>query len=268
MIRGYRASGGNVRLKSSTDKSQLLNCAASSILILRIAALAIAGSLAVAVPAHAEGFWSDYNDYRYYQPERLPPPPLQRTYHHPAKKQIKPTKEAAKPQGPLIIAISINRQHLKIYDANGLFAETPVSTGMRGHTTPMGVFSIIQKTEIPRVEHLQRRADAVHGADHMVRHRHACRRTAGLSGFARLHPDADGLRREDVRLGPGWARASSSRPTRWSPRAFRIRCLSRRSRHHNLLPQKSPRSTRRTKVTRQTSAASTIPPLLRKQTSN
>src|SRR6202000_3163098 len=37
------------------------------------------------------------------------------------------------------------KQHLKIYDANGLFAETPVSTGMRGHATPMGVFSIIQK---------------------------------------------------------------------------------------------------------------------------
>jgi hypothetical protein len=145
MIRGYRASGGNVRLKSSTDKSQLLNCAASSILILRIAALAIAGSLAAAMPAHAEGFWSDYNDYRYYQPERLPPPRMQRTYHHPEKKPIKPAKEAAKPQGPLIIAISISKQHLKIYDGNGLFAETPVSTGMRGHTTPMGVFSIIQK---------------------------------------------------------------------------------------------------------------------------
>jgi hypothetical protein len=50
-----------------------------------------------------------------------------------------------KPQGPLIIAISIERQSLKIYDANGFFAETPISTGMRGHPTPMGVFSIIQK---------------------------------------------------------------------------------------------------------------------------
>jgi lipoprotein-anchoring transpeptidase ErfK/SrfK len=146
MIRGYQALAENGRFKLSTDKNQLLNCVASSILILRIAALAVAGSLAVAaVPAHAEGFWSDDDYYHYYEPERMPPPRVQHSNHHQAKKQIKPTKEAVKPQGPLIIAISINKQHLKIYDANGLFAETPISTGMRGHTTPMGVFSIIQK---------------------------------------------------------------------------------------------------------------------------
>ena len=52
---------------------------------------------------------------------------------------------SAKPHGPLLIAISINKQNMKIYDANGFFAETPISTGMRGHPTPMGVFSVIQK---------------------------------------------------------------------------------------------------------------------------
>jgi hypothetical protein len=59
-------------------------------------------------------------------------------------------KESYRPQGPLIIAISIERQSLRIYDANGLFAETPISTGMRGHPTPMGVFSIIQKHKFHR----------------------------------------------------------------------------------------------------------------------
>ena len=34
---------------------------------------------------------------------------------------------SAKPQGPLIIAISIEQQRLRVYDANGLFAESPVS---------------------------------------------------------------------------------------------------------------------------------------------
>ena len=61
------------------------------------------------------------------------------------RRQRSPKKSAAKPQGPLIIAISINQQRLKIYDAHGVFAESPVSTGMRGHSTPMGVFSVIQK---------------------------------------------------------------------------------------------------------------------------
>src|SRR5205085_4879730 len=39
----------------------------------------------------------------------------------------------------------IERQKVTIYDTNGVFAESPVSTGMKGHSTPMGVFSIIQK---------------------------------------------------------------------------------------------------------------------------
>ena len=56
----------------------------------------------------------------------------------------------AKPQGPLIIAISIDQQKVRVYDANGLFAESPVSTGMKGHSTPMGVFSVIQKNKMHR----------------------------------------------------------------------------------------------------------------------
>ncbi|WP_315741114.1 L,D-transpeptidase [Bradyrhizobium sp. SZCCHNR1093] len=62
----------------------------------------------------------------------------------------KTEKEAAKPQAPLTIAVSINKQQLKVYDANGLFAEAPVSTGMKGHSTPMGVFSVIQKQRYHR----------------------------------------------------------------------------------------------------------------------
>jgi lipoprotein-anchoring transpeptidase ErfK/SrfK len=50
----------------------------------------------------------------------------------------------------LIIAISIEQQKVRVYDANGLFAESPVSTGMKGHSTPMGVFSVIQKHKMHR----------------------------------------------------------------------------------------------------------------------
>src|SRR3974377_796244 len=46
---------------------------------------------------------------------------------------------------PLIISVSIQKQQVKVYDANGFFAEAPVSTGMAGHPTPMGVFSVIEK---------------------------------------------------------------------------------------------------------------------------
>jgi len=96
--------------------------------------------------SHAEAalyYWSN-SDPGYYRPGPTVPP-RQKARHHQAKKSEASEKQSAKPQGPLIIAISIEKQNLKIYDANGFYAETPISTGMRGHPTPMGVFSVIQK---------------------------------------------------------------------------------------------------------------------------
>src|ERR1700676_2777098 len=111
----------------------------------RIALLALAG--AVAAPPGADAalyYWSGYYP-GYYLPAPTFRQRLPRVRRHQAKRIETPEKESTKPQGPLIIAISIERQKLKIYDAKGFFAETPISTGMRGHPTPMGVFSVIQK---------------------------------------------------------------------------------------------------------------------------
>jgi lipoprotein-anchoring transpeptidase ErfK/SrfK len=77
-----------------------------------------------------------------------PGPPIQtrrQKLRLPFGKKAIEKETAAKPQGPLVIAVSIGRQQVKIYDADGLFAEAPVSTGMPGHSTPTGVFSVIQK---------------------------------------------------------------------------------------------------------------------------
>ncbi|MBS0528612.1 MAG: L,D-transpeptidase family protein, partial [Proteobacteria bacterium] len=95
-------------------------------------------------PLHAQDriFWSDTLDALPLHPAKRAP--KQEKDRRLAKSQAA-GKEARKPKGPLIIAISIDRQTLRIYDANGFFAETPVSTGMRGHLTPLGVFSVIQK---------------------------------------------------------------------------------------------------------------------------
>src|SRR6195256_1302639 len=111
----------------------------------RMAVLTAAGAIGSA--SHAEAalyYWPD-SDPGYYRPEPTVPPRRQKARHHQAKKIEAPEKGSAKPQGPLIIAISIEKQNLRIYDANGFYAETPISTGMRGHPTPMGVFSVIQK---------------------------------------------------------------------------------------------------------------------------
>src|SRR6266480_1424355 len=110
----------------------------------RVAVLAAAAAIAASSPAEAALYWSDF-DSGFSQPWPTATQRRQKPRIRQGKKIAAPQKEAGKPQGPLIIAISIDKQNLKIYDANGFFAQTPISTGMRGHPTPMGVFSIIQK---------------------------------------------------------------------------------------------------------------------------
>ena len=114
----------------------------------RIAVLTAAGAVGATSQAEAAlYYWSD-SDSGYSRPGQQAPQRRQKTRHHQARKIEAPEKESAKPQGPLVIAISIDKQNVKIYDANGFFAEAPVSTGMKGHPTPMGVFSVIQKHKL------------------------------------------------------------------------------------------------------------------------
>jgi hypothetical protein len=47
--------------------------------------------------------------------------------------------------GPLFAVVSIADQRISVYGSGGLIVRAPVSTGMRGHATPTGVFSIVQK---------------------------------------------------------------------------------------------------------------------------
>jgi lipoprotein-anchoring transpeptidase ErfK/SrfK len=60
--------------------------------------------------------------------------------HHPAASEL-----AAKAKGPLEILISLDKQQLTLYAAGEPIAHSRVSTGMRGRSTPTGVFSVIQK---------------------------------------------------------------------------------------------------------------------------
>jgi lipoprotein-anchoring transpeptidase ErfK/SrfK len=126
-----------------------LNSASVSILSKRFwqaAILTTAGT--IGVTSHADAalyYWQD-SEPGIYRPAPAPQPRKQRARKPAHNKTQAAEKETnAKPHGPLIIAISINQQKVRVYDANGFFAESPVSTGMKGHATPMGVFSIIQK---------------------------------------------------------------------------------------------------------------------------
>jgi lipoprotein-anchoring transpeptidase ErfK/SrfK len=142
-VDGHRAiATGRLSL---TGKRDFPGNTAFSSAFWRIAVLAAAGIVGAASPGEAAPsvFWPDY--YEPYPAPRFAPPRVRKSIKKrlPANEDV--AKDARKPQGPLIIAISIEKQVLKVYDANGTFAETPISTGMRGHSTPMGVFSVIQK---------------------------------------------------------------------------------------------------------------------------
>ncbi|HXH47469.1 MAG TPA: L,D-transpeptidase family protein [Bradyrhizobium sp.] len=121
----------------------------------QVAVLAAAGAIGATSQADAAFYyWTDYSDGSYYaRPHRLPEMPRQKQPKRSAasKKESVVEKEAGtKPQGPLVIVVSIDRQKVTVFDKNGLFAESPVSTGMKGHSTPMGVFSVIQKNKFHR----------------------------------------------------------------------------------------------------------------------
>jgi hypothetical protein len=51
------------------------------------------------------------------------------------------------PQGPLMILISIPEQEMHVYRNGIMIARSSISTGSKGHETPGGVFSILEKNQ-------------------------------------------------------------------------------------------------------------------------
>jgi lipoprotein-anchoring transpeptidase ErfK/SrfK len=112
-------------------------------------------AISLAGTAHAQ--------YRYWSPYRSWPGdfPFRQYYHHGYKKsdstkKARPqqvskgdSKAAAKEtaKGPLLIIISIADQRISLYDNGSLVARSSVSTGVRDHPTPLGVFSVISKSK-------------------------------------------------------------------------------------------------------------------------
>lgn len=140
-VSGYRilsAEGAHLKVADQRSKSAWF---------WQIAVLTAAGTLGAASQAEAALMYYQDSDSGYYRPSPSPQPRRQRNARKKSagKSEAAEKETGAKPQGPLIIAVSIDKQKVRIYDSNGLFAESPVSTGMKGHSTPMGVFSIIQK---------------------------------------------------------------------------------------------------------------------------
>jgi lipoprotein-anchoring transpeptidase ErfK/SrfK len=118
--------------------------------------------VSLTLPANALFGFGQYGDYRAapaprYAPERpilnraVPSRPSQSGSFSKSRGASKAAPSSsdlaakAKGKGPLRILISLDKQQLTVYAGDEVIAHSRVSSGQRGHSTPTGVFSIIQK---------------------------------------------------------------------------------------------------------------------------
>src|SRR5262249_13326126 len=66
-------------------------------------------------------------------------------HSHAEPKSAKKDQSRDAPSGPLQIIISIADQRVSVYDNGALIARSSVSSGIPGHPTPLGIFSVISK---------------------------------------------------------------------------------------------------------------------------
>ena len=75
---------------------------------------------------------------------------LARTRHAAARPAAPQFAIPAKPNGTVILAVSLVDQRLTIWDDGVMVAQSPVSTGVPGHLTPRGIFSVLEKQKFHR----------------------------------------------------------------------------------------------------------------------
>jgi lipoprotein-anchoring transpeptidase ErfK/SrfK len=106
-------------------------------------------------PTYSDSFYqgwfrSPYQAYRPRHHERVPARrPVERRPVERRQVGRRPAEpnavEGNKPVGPLYAVVSLADQHVSFYDANGLWERSVISTGVAGHPTPPGIFTILEK---------------------------------------------------------------------------------------------------------------------------
>ena len=104
--------------------------------------------LASAAPAGANFFGSP--DQPRIEDADAGPPPAAKARRNTSHRQAKRHDSKAKQQqllaqGPFQIVVAIARQQVTLYGQNGAIARAAISTGVPGHPTPLGVFTVISK---------------------------------------------------------------------------------------------------------------------------
>lgn len=78
---------------------------------------------------------------------KRPPPSVTDTVSDKASSKTSKTEMIVERpvSGPMVINVSLSRQRLVAYDGTERIADSPVSSGRVGYSTPMGVFSVLEK---------------------------------------------------------------------------------------------------------------------------
>ncbi len=109
-------------------------------------------------PALAQGYFPwDYDEPRIAPTREWNPRPHRQTARKKygraeAEKAGAPSAREAEPgvERPLFAVASIADQHVSIYNHHGLVARSAISTGIAGHSTPKGIFTIIGRERFHR----------------------------------------------------------------------------------------------------------------------
>jgi len=114
--------------------------------------LTAAGVINAAQPAEArqstyyDSFYQGWfqSPFRTYHPRRHERAPERRPVERSQPAEPK-AADGKKPAGLLYAVVSLADQHVSFYDANGLWERSVISTGVAGHPTPPGIFTILEK---------------------------------------------------------------------------------------------------------------------------
>jgi lipoprotein-anchoring transpeptidase ErfK/SrfK len=126
--------------------------AAAAVIVLATA-IAATTFFGTTQPAAAQQGFGNYFGYQTSKPKRRAARRVRRPADQDKTAEKKETKKETKteakkevePTGPVYLVISVADQHISVYDGTDRIARSRVSTGMSGHATPMGVFSVIGK---------------------------------------------------------------------------------------------------------------------------